>query len=82
MCLGLFDTVLKGMELLEDDYLGGAGSRGSGQIEFENLKMTFKSRECYENADVTSITIAENVDIKTLRQSDYTEKILAAISAE
>ena len=80
--LQFFDTVLTGMELLEDDYLGGAGSRGSGQIVFECLEMTFKSRECYENANVTPITIAENVDIKILRQSDYTEKILAAISSE
>ena len=80
--LAYFDTVLKGMELLEDDYLGGSGSRGSGQIAFDNLKMTFKSRECYEKPDVTPITIAENVDIKDLRQSDYIEKILAAIRAE
>lgn len=77
-----FDTVLKGMELLEDDYLGGAGSRGSGQIAFENLTMTFKSRECYEKADVPPITITENADIKTLRQSNYTEEILNAINAE
>ena len=77
-----FDTVLKGMELLEDDYLGGAGSRGSGQIAFENLTMTFKSRECYEKADVAPTPIAENADIKALRQSDYTSKILAAVNAE
>ena len=80
--LQLFDTVLTGMELLEDDYLGGSGSRGSGQIAFENLTMAFKSRECYEKANITPVTIAENVDIKALRQSDYTAKILAAISAE
>ena len=78
----LFDTVLKGMALLEDDYLGGSGSRGSGQIAFEHLEMTFKSRGCYENADIVPITIAENVNIKTLRQSDYTEQILKAISSE
>ena len=80
--LQLFDTVLTGMELLEDDYLGGSGSRGSGQIAFENLTMAFKSRECYEKANITPVTIAENVDIKAIRQSDYTAKILAAISAE
>ena len=80
--LQFFDTVLTGMELLEDDYLGGSGSRGSGQIAFKDLTLTFKSRECYEKANITPITIAENVDIKTLRQSDYPEKILAAISAE
>ena len=80
--LRFFDTVLTGMELLEDDYLGGSGSRGSGQITFENLTMTFKSRECYENADVPPITIAEDTDIKTLRQSDYIEKVLGAIRVE
>ncbi|MYA70892.1 type III-A CRISPR-associated RAMP protein Csm3 [Candidatus Poribacteria bacterium] len=81
--LAYFDTVLKGMELLEDDYLGGSGSRGSGQVEFQHLTMTFKSRECYEKPkDVTPITIAENTDIKDLRQSDYIEKVLAAVRAE
>lgn len=80
--LAYFDTVLKGMELLEDDYLGGSGSRGSGQIAFEDMEMIFKSRECYENADVPLITIAEGADVKTLRQSDYSEQILKAISGE
>lgn len=80
--LNLFDTVLKGMELLEDDYLGGSGSRGSGQIAFENLTMNFKSRECYENPNVPLITIAENTDIKNLRQSDYIQQIRDAISSE
>lgn len=80
--LQFFDTVLKGMEILEDDYLGGSGSRGSGQIAFEKLTITFKSRECYENADTSPITIAADTSITTLRQSDYTEKILQAISGE
>ncbi len=78
--LQFFDTLLTGIELLEDDYLGGSGSRGSGQVAFENLTMTFKSRGCYENADMAPIPIAEDVDIKTLRQSDYTAKILQTIS--
>ena len=80
--LAYFDTVLKGMELLEDDYLGGSGSRGSGQIEFEGLSMTFKSRECYENADVAPITINENTDITSLREFDYTTTILNAINGK
>lgn len=82
--LKLFDTVLKGMELLEDDYLGGSGSRGSGQIAFENLTVTFKSRECYEKSDMAPITISlpENADIKAVRQSEYIEQIRNAIPAE
>lgn len=32
-----FDTIIKGLKLLELDYLGGNGSRGYGQITFKNL---------------------------------------------
>ena len=72
------------MELLEDDYLGGSGSRGSGQIAFENLTMTFKSRECYEIVDMNPITInlPEDADIKAVRQSEYVAQIRNAIPAE
>ncbi len=82
--LQFFDTLLTGMELLEDDYLGGAGSRGSGQIAFENLTMTFKSRECYEKADKDPIPIVlpENADIKAVRQSNYIDQIQHEISAQ
>lgn len=82
--INYFDTVLQGMELLEDDYLGGSGSRGSGQVAFENLTMTFKSRECYEKADMDPITInlPEDADIKAVRQSEYVVQIRNAIPAE
>ena len=81
--LELFDTVLKGMELLGDDYLGGSGSRGAGQIAFEDLKLTFKSRQCYEKASCQPISIApEDQTIQALRQSDYTAEVLAAIRGE
>ena len=79
----LFDTVLKGMELLADDYLGGSGSRGSGQIAFEDLKLTFKSRQCYEQAGYQPISITpESQTIQALRQSDYIEQVLKAIHGE
>lgn len=31
------EVVLEGLKLLENDYLGGGGSRGNGQIEFKDL---------------------------------------------
>ena len=34
-----FNTVLKGMKLLELDALGGAGSRGCGQIRFIDVSI-------------------------------------------
>ena len=39
--------VLEAMQLLEDDYLGGQGSRGSGKIRFRHLQITCRSRNCY-----------------------------------
>lgn len=30
-------TVLEGLQLLEDDYLGGQGSRGAGRVEFTDI---------------------------------------------
>lgn len=34
----LVETLFRGMKLLELDYIGGSGSRGYGQIEFDQLK--------------------------------------------
>jgi CRISPR-associated protein Csm3 len=34
---GLLDLFIEGMELLEADYLGGSGSRGSGRVAFQNF---------------------------------------------
>lgn len=39
---GLLDTLKEGMDLLENDYLGGMGSRGYGQIKFQNTKVEIK----------------------------------------
>ena len=70
--IALFDTVLTGMELLEDDYLGGSGSRGSGKIAFRKLEVVFKSRKYYENPQPTAITpLAEGDGVEALRKADY-----------
>lgn len=78
--IALFDTVLKGMELLEDDYLGGSGSRGSGKIAFRGLRLTFKSRNYYEDPS-TSVISLERDSVASLRSADYQTQIKAAIQA-
>ncbi len=40
-------TVLEAMQLLEDDYLGGFGSRGGGKVRFVKLRITARGREDY-----------------------------------
>ena len=41
--------VVEAMRLLEDDSLGGGGSRGSGRIRFADLTLTWRSRGFYES---------------------------------
>jgi len=43
----LLPELFQAMNLLEDDYLGGSGSRGSGKICFKDLAVTFKPVEDY-----------------------------------
>jgi CRISPR-associated protein Csm3 len=39
-------TVFEGLQLLEDDYLGGLGSRGSGKVRLHNIRIEL--RDCKE----------------------------------
>ena len=45
--LALFRHVLTAMQLVEDDYLGGHGSRGSGKVAFRQLTVECKSGANY-----------------------------------
>lgn len=40
-------VLLDAMQLLEDDYLGGHGSRGSGKVVFQNLHLILKRADQY-----------------------------------
>jgi CRISPR-associated protein Csm3 len=43
----LFARVLEGLRLLEDDSLGGGGSRGSGRVSFSALRLAWRGKEYY-----------------------------------
>jgi len=45
--LELFLHVLECMSYVEDDYIGGLGSRGYGKIRFEGVELSLKSRRDY-----------------------------------
>jgi CRISPR-associated protein Csm3 len=43
----LLPRVVEGLRLLEDDSLGGGGSRGSGRVALSNLKAVWRGRSFY-----------------------------------
>jgi CRISPR-associated protein Csm3 len=43
----LFALLVQGLRLLEDDTLGGGGSRGSGRVRFANLQLTWRGKDYY-----------------------------------
>src|SRR5512142_1438734 len=57
----------EGLRLLEDDALGGGGSRGSGRVRFANLKLTWRNREFYSGAQPEAELIA-GADLSALQK--------------
>lgn len=43
-----FGLALRAMQLLEEDYLGGQGSRGSGKVRFQGLSITCRAGDDWE----------------------------------
>lgn len=67
--------VFKAMELLEDDYLGGYGSRGAGKIAFSDLVVIFKSRDYYEGKVEEPLTLGKAKSLRELKVSGFAEQI-------
>lgn len=40
-------TIIEGLQLMEDDYLGGLGTRGSGKVRLQNIQAKMRGREDY-----------------------------------
>jgi CRISPR-associated protein Csm3 len=58
--------VIQGLRLLEDDALGGGGSRGSGRVRFDNLTMTWRGQDYYASG-AAERQIASLVDLAALQ---------------
>jgi CRISPR-associated protein Csm3 len=71
-------TVFKGMELLEDDYLGGYGSRGAGKIRFRDLAVTLRSHAYYDGTG-TEQEVHKGLTATSLRNPEVLQKIQQAL---
>ena len=59
--VGHLSVLTTAMKKLEDDYLGGSGTRGYGQVKFSDIKISIKTAEMYE---------ADNSEPKELTYDD------------
>jgi CRISPR-associated protein Csm3 len=62
----LLAPFVQSLRLLEDDALGGGGSRGSGRVRFGGLKLTWRSRGFYA-AGAQDEQLASGADIGALQ---------------
>ena len=64
--------VFESMHLLENDYLGGYGSRGSGQISFESVQITWRSKADYRSGGKGTV-IVRNLALSEIAEKFETE---------
>jgi CRISPR-associated protein Csm3 len=74
----LLGRVAEGLRLLEDDSLGGGGSRGSGRVRFGGLKLAWRGKDYYAKGRDETVLL-ESGDLAALQQltaaEDFAEKL-------
>src|SRR3982751_3655793 len=63
----LIGRVVEGLRLLEDDALGGGGSRGNGRIAFSSLNLSWRSKDYYANGS-TEASLLSGSDLAGVQQ--------------
>lgn len=67
--------VLTAMRLLEDDALGGGGSRGSGRVHFINMKLTWRGKSYYSGGAEKELGSAGTVAQLQAASADFAEQM-------
>lgn len=75
----LLARVAEAMRLLEDDALGGGGSRGSGRIQFGALKLLWRNKDYYVQGS-GEVALLEAGELSTLQQLASAEDFSGKLS--
>jgi CRISPR-associated protein Csm3 len=74
----LLTSVAGGLRLLEDDTLGGGGSRGSGRVSFNGLSLAWRGKDYYSKG-LEEVSLLSGADIAGLQQlasaDDFASKL-------
>ncbi|MCA2969748.1 MAG: type III-A CRISPR-associated RAMP protein Csm3 [Acidobacteriaceae bacterium] len=75
----LAGLLAQGLRLLEDDALGGGGSRGSGRVRFSDCRLTWRGKGFYlgENAEVELLSGGDLAALQTLVRGEQFAATLA-----
>ncbi|MBY0376160.1 MAG: type III-A CRISPR-associated RAMP protein Csm3 [Bryobacteraceae bacterium] len=65
--------ILTAMRLLEDDALGGGGSRGSGRVHFANLKLKWRAKSFYSGGAEKEVAAAP--DLSGLQAANWKDEL-------
>lgn len=63
----LVARLIEGLRLLEDDALGGGGSRGSGRVRFAGLTLYWRGRSFYSSG-AEEVQLAAGVDLAAVQR--------------
>jgi CRISPR-associated protein Csm3 len=72
-------VVFEGMQLLEHDYLGGLGSRGSGKVEFRKISIALRKRTDYFERE-TPLGTFETLDDLMAKKGEILGKVKAELN--
>lgn len=75
----LLARLAEGLRLLEDDALGGGGSRGNGRISFSGLSLAWRGKEYYAKGG-TENGLLSGADLAALQQLAAGEDFAAALA--
>ncbi len=75
----LIQRLIEGLRLIEDDTLGGGGSRGSGRVRISGIRLNWRNRAYYSSggAEQELLTGADVAGLQSLvAGADFAEKLV------
>jgi CRISPR-associated protein Csm3 len=72
----LIKSFIEGLRLLEDEYLGGSGTRGYGHIRFDNLAFYVKNIESYINDNRKALIETEARDLSGIDVTKLSQAVV------
>lgn len=76
----LIGRLVEGLRLLEDDALGGGGSRGSGRVRFANWKLTWRGKSYYSSGAAEAVLLEGAASTADLQSGVLAEGFAASLA--